>query len=695
MNRIIFRAASLWVSILVLTSPLFAMGTHEDQSEDIFSLGEVTVTASSLTAIEAGESVHVITAEEIAKSNARTLDEVLVLMSDVDVKVGTDGVPRVEIRGSKGKDILVLLDGVPINSAFDGQFDPSTIPVDSIAKIKVTVGASSVLYGPGALGGVISITTKKGEKGLKGTVGYEGGDGTPYLARASLSGGSGKYDFFLSGSAYHRDHFPLAEPFTSSIYEEAGYRKNSDDTRNNAFLSLGFTPDDEWHFALTGNYVEGGYGKPASAINNQFDPYAPQPQFGRVPNYEGGLVQLAADYTPSAAFDVHSRVYYNRMSQDNDRYDNQNYDSFNDPLVANSYYLRNTGIKSGATIQPTYDFGSAGALTLNLSGEQDTWMDSGAVKPGGGATGAAGGHGVGSGSAPYVLFPVSDDYSFYLYSTAVEYKVSLLKNLVFAAGFGDYWQIRQDKGLENYGFSTSLSYDIFASTRLKAAFMRTIRFPTLSELYLRPENNTGLSPEKAHDYEFGVEQKLPWSTLFEINGFLHDLHDFIQLQQLQLTPQEAYQPFNVNVPHIRFYGFETSLQTSFVKRLNLKLAYTLDESIDLSGPSWIDNNNPLQYVPKDKATFSARYDFDSGLTPFFSIIYVSDSVVYPKQQYVTNLKAYMTPYVVANLKISQKLLHDKVTVYVGADNIFNRNYEDTYGIPRAGRYMYGGFEYRF
>ena len=110
---------------------------------------------------------------------------------------------------------------------------------------------------------------------MKGSVGYEAGNGSPYLGKASLSGGNGKYDFFLSGSAYHRDHFPLAEPFTSSIYEEAGYRKNSDDTRNNVFLNLGFTPDDEWHFTLIGNYVEGGYGKPASAINNNFDPYAP------------------------------------------------------------------------------------------------------------------------------------------------------------------------------------------------------------------------------------------------------------------------------------------------------------------------------------------------------------------------------------------------------------------------------------
>jgi outer membrane cobalamin receptor len=690
-----FVSACLAISLFLLPSLAMAIGTREDQSEDIFNLGEVTVTTSALNTIESGQSVHVITEDEINKSSARTLDEALVLLPDVNVKVGSEGVPRVEIRGAKGKDILVLLNGVPINSAFDGQFDPSTIPVDSIAKIKVTVGASSVLYAQGALGGVIDIITKKGNQGFKGTAGFEAGDGTPYLAKASLSAGKGKFDFFTSASAFRRDRFPLAEPFTSSIYEEAGYRKNSDNTRNNVFMSLGFTPSDTWHFSLTGNYVEGGYGKPASAINNKFDPYALQAQFARVDNYEGILGQLTAEYTPSERFDIRSKVFYNRMAQDNNRYDNEDYDSFDDPFVANSYRLRNTGTKTGASIQPTYDFGRWGSLTFDLSGEQDAWDATGDVKPGGGTTGAAGGHGVGSGSAPYVLFPVSDHYDLSVYSVAVEYKVSLLKNLGLGVGYGNLWQVRDDQNLANYRISASLYYDVFQGTRLKAAFMRNVRFPTISELYLRPTWNTGLSEERTMSYQLGLEQKLPWRSQFEINGFYNDVRDFIGLKLLQLTPQEAYQPHNVNIPHIRFYGFEASLSTSFLKRLKMRLAYTRNNSVNLSGPTWADNNQPLQYVPRDKATFSARYDFDWGLTPFLSVVYVGDSVVYSKQQYVTVLKSYMTPYIVANLKLSQRLFRDKLTVYAGADNILNWNYEDAYGIPRAGRYIFAGFDYHF
>ena len=157
------------------------------------------------------------------------------------------------IRGFRTRHVLLLLDGVPMNSSFDQQFDPSTIPVENIAKIKVTAGASSVLYGQGGLGGVINIITKKGQQGMAGMAAYETGDGQPYLGKASLSGGKGKFDFFVSGSTYKRDHFPLAsKSFSPTLEEGSGYRTNSDNSRDSAFFNLGFTPGNKLYVALTG-----------------------------------------------------------------------------------------------------------------------------------------------------------------------------------------------------------------------------------------------------------------------------------------------------------------------------------------------------------------------------------------------------------------------------------------------------------
>ncbi|BCS55756.1 TonB-dependent siderophore receptor [Geobacter sp. SVR] len=706
MKYTILFSAQLLLVLSLMASPLFAMGTHEDQSEDIFSLGEVSVTAPSMTPIEAGETVHVISAEQIRNSSARTVDEALVLLSDVNVKLGADGVPRVEIRGFKARDILVLLDGVPINSAFDQQFDPSSIPVDSIEKIKVTTGASSVLYGTGGLGGVINIITKKGKPGLNGTVGFESGDGAPYLARTSLSGRDGKFDFFLSGSAYHRDNFPLARPVTTRTeynskthtvesLENSGYRKNSDNTRNNVFLNLGYTPHSDLHFALTGNFVEGGYGKPASAINNTFDPYAPTPQYARVDNYQGFLLQLAADYAPSAVLDIPSRIYYNRIAQDNNRYDDENYNSFDHEDVAGSYRLRNTGEKRGVSLQPKYDFGAAGTVTVGLLGGWDTWTASGEKKPGGYVYQNT--PGSGAGSPPYKLFPVADEHDVFLCSVTLEYEVPLGKNIGFAVGYGHHWQIREDKTLEEFSLSGSLYYDLYRDTRLKAAFMRNVRFPTMSELYMRPTNNPTLDPEIVYHYQLGVEQKLPGKSFFKINGFYSDLHNFIGLKQSGLTQAEGFVPYNVNFSLYSFYGFETSLETAFLKNVQMKLNYTLNVSKDSS----LSSRDDVQYVPLHKLVLTGKYDFDFGLTPFVSVVYVAHSAVYTKPSGNTQLpeqvfwKTYMGDYAVANVKLSQKLFKDRATVYIGADNILDKDYEDTYGIPRPGRFVYGGFEYRF
>ncbi len=674
----------------------WGMGTPEDQGEDIFSLGEVVV-SGRLDSIEAAETVHVIKEDEIKKSSARTLDEALVLLSDVNVQVGNEGVPRVDIRGFKNRHVLFLLDGIPMNSAFDQQFDPSTIPVENIAEIKVTAGASSVLYGQGGLGGVINIITKKGRKGFRGNLGFESGDGSPYSTKASVSGAKGKFDFFASGNVFRRDNFPLAKDFHESYVENAGYRINSDNTRDNAFINIGFNPRNELYIALTGNWVQGGYGKPASAINNStnkiIDPYAPMPKYGRVDWYGGYSLQLAADYDASKMLNIKSMIYYNRIDQDNNQYDDESYkpiavvkpdgnyvflpDGNIMPVnknVPNSYMYKNRGVTRGASIQPKYDFGRAGLVTLGFSGEWDTWIFSGIGKPDNG-----------QGSPPYEIEIKQNHKDVYIYSAAIEYQVLLLQNLGFAAGYAHYWQHRDEMNTDDYSVSASTYYDIFKGTRLKAAFQRNIRFPSISQLYMKDSDNPYLAKEKAFHYQLGVEQKLPFRSSLKVDGFRSDLYNFIALDQ-SVNP-----PKNKNFPLYRFLGVETELTTNFMRNLTLKAGYTFLKSQDLSGIG----RDEVQYVPRDKWTFIGKYDFDFGLTPFVSVIYVADSYVYSKQQIPTVYKHMMANYTVVNLKLTQNLYKNKLSLYIGADNIFNKDYEQSYGIPRPGRFIFGGVEYRF
>jgi len=94
-----------------------------------------------------------------------TVEEVLGQVPGVRVRRfgGLGSYSTASIRGSKSEQVLVLLDGVRLNTAQRGAVDLSTIPLRQVEKIEVLRGGGSARYGSDAEGGVISITTRKPE----------------------------------------------------------------------------------------------------------------------------------------------------------------------------------------------------------------------------------------------------------------------------------------------------------------------------------------------------------------------------------------------------------------------------------------------------------------------------------------------------------------------------------------------------
>jgi len=201
--RLSFEKILVVLCLLFISQPVFA--------EDYFNvqnLGEVVVSGKT-AGVEDVATVREIDAEEIERRGAKTLDEALELLPGLNVRTGGQSVPRIDIRGFRTRHTKILLDGIPINATYDGQFNPTMIPVENIEKIKVSYGGSSVLYGQGALGGVINIITKKGEEGIHGSWQQEIGEDVSYDSRFTLSGATEKTNFFLSGNLYKTDGFQL------------------------------------------------------------------------------------------------------------------------------------------------------------------------------------------------------------------------------------------------------------------------------------------------------------------------------------------------------------------------------------------------------------------------------------------------------------------------------------------------------
>ena len=143
----------LFFLIISGATPIFSVAETTE-----YSLGEIVVT-NKAPVVESIGTTHHIDADEIRMRGAQTLSEALELVPGITIRTGADGVARVDIRGMRTRHVTLLIDGVPFNSTFDGQFDPTFIPVENIARIKVSKGVHSVLYGDGGLAGVINIVT--------------------------------------------------------------------------------------------------------------------------------------------------------------------------------------------------------------------------------------------------------------------------------------------------------------------------------------------------------------------------------------------------------------------------------------------------------------------------------------------------------------------------------------------------------
>ena len=111
--------------------------------------------------------VSVITADEIRASGVLTVNDALVRLLGVPGRqdLFNGGDTNVDLRGfgaTADSNQVVILDGVRLSEADLGGTRMAGIPIESIARIEVLRGSGAVLYGEGATGGVIVITTKAG-----------------------------------------------------------------------------------------------------------------------------------------------------------------------------------------------------------------------------------------------------------------------------------------------------------------------------------------------------------------------------------------------------------------------------------------------------------------------------------------------------------------------------------------------------
>ena len=413
---------------------------------------------------------------------------------------------QVSIRGGggfaygAGSRVALLWNGVPMMSPDVGDAKWNAIPMEQTSQIEILKGASSVLYGSGALNGIIALTEKEpSPKGNFSAKVQSGVYGNP--RRKSMQ-------WWDKNPTFH-----LADVYFGKSYKYLGYTVGA-----NAYLDSGFRQgENEKRFRLNGSF----YFKPKS--NSKL---------------KAGL-SYNAQYQDLGVFILWKNDTLGYQAQDNtlsrqkairinvDPYI-KFYDKFqNQHQLKTRYYIVTTGsdAKVGdASIADLfyadYQFQRKFGTSINLSagithnlGQVKSWV--------------FGDH-ISSNSALY---------------GQVESK---LNRLDITAGMRiEHYKLDDMKADSRFFINDSLSipvypifrmglhYKLTPATHLRASFGQGVRFPSIAERFVSTSvggltifKNPNLKPEKGWSSELGFKQLVKlgssWKGFFDVAAFINE-----------------------------------------------------------------------------------------------------------------------------------------------------------------------------
>jgi len=189
---------ALVAGLLVLVSLL--AGTSRSWSAE--SIPQVVITANRVAqpTDQVIADLVVIDAEQIARAGPIGLAELLQRHAGAEISsAGGPGQPSgVFLRGTNTNQVVVLIDGVRVNSATTGTTALEHIPLAQIDRIEVLRGPASSLYGSDAIGGVIQIFTRAPD-GINASA--AAGSDHRGEVRGGFGGGSGDWSWSLNAGA--------------------------------------------------------------------------------------------------------------------------------------------------------------------------------------------------------------------------------------------------------------------------------------------------------------------------------------------------------------------------------------------------------------------------------------------------------------------------------------------------------------
>lgn len=675
MKKLLSLIICLFVIALAAPATWAAEGQAQKKDYEAFSLGELYVTGEKLPAVQEMAIINEITAEDIKATGSSTVYEALQYVPGIRVDTGRKGFSYIEIHGMNQNNYLVLIDGVPYYETKYGGFDLGQIPIDAVAKIEVTKGAASVLYGPNALMGVVNIITKKPTEKPSASATFEMGEDSTY--RASLSHGQklGIYNYWLSYGHQETNGWRVSHDFTvkDKTREDGGLRTNSDNKMDSFWAKVGIEPNPNSEYYINFNYIAKEKGAPPPVSPSTSGPVS------RIPKYDDWGIDLSGQQKVLDKLTLKAKLFYHHHEDDFATY------------PADYKYITPTSVSryedytAGGYLLSDYRPLEWDVVRLSLNYKGDSHEQ-----------------------RAQESFPFANSFS-YTGSVGLENEFNLIKNLSIVVGASYDWfdvteaqipntltgapsDVAKPDKMDEVSPMIGATYSLTDSTKLFGSIARKVRFPTLDQLYGSSwaASNINLKPEEATNYTLGFSQVFSKYAKAELAGFYHDVKDYITRDLPPLTdPNGQY----YNLGKIEMLGFELGGELYPAKDLILRAAYTYNHAQDKSELRVTDN---IVRVPEHKIDMGITYTIPYIDTRIdLNGIYmgeVYDQLPTPAKPTLAELK--VKDYYVANARISKKFLK-YLEAYVMVNNIFDRDNEWAYDYPAPGRNFYAGLSVKY
>jgi vitamin B12 transporter len=587
----------------------------------------VTATRTEVPLNQLTTSLTVITPEEIRD---RQGDLVLQVLRDVPgltvVQSGSMGTSTsVFIRGSDSDQVLVMIDGVEVNSTTLGSYDFANLTTENVERIEILRGSGGTLYGSQAIGGVINIFTKKGQGPMEVGFSTQGGNHGTNREVATLRGSVGK----------------LGYSFSVGHLGSRGFEKFNDDYANlstSARLDYQVTPD----ASLKGifNFINGEVG----LFNNNNFASMPDPNARQTTTQYVNKVEWEQKILPNWDYRIWGSLYkeHDKFSDDVDSCvffgspcDSFRRDIFRPQIITGEF-------------QTNYRFEDWGTTTFGFQYKRRSATTNGGIDEA-------------IGNLGYYL---QEQFQF------------LDRRLIVIPG------LRLD---DNRQFGTAWTPSFSAAylfqeigTRLKASYAKGFRAPTLNELFFPASfgcpafGNPNLGPEKSWEVNFGLEQNLISDRVNVTGTYFHrDVKDLIQGQPIPGDPFGCFRAQNVG--HARFNGVEWTLGIKIFSPLTLSANYTYLD--------WTTEDGTLPRRPHNQGNVILNYLQDAlninlianivGRRDDFRAASPFGNIVTPGYVIVNLASSYALPWRLPFVK--------EISLIGKIQNLFNKKYDQTDG----------------